>query len=94
MGGKTLGKNNPGSTLVFLTTERIIVASADTFSIPLVEIQSISELVKGKLTWAGASGESWAFEHAKGIIRSNGNKENTSRFYDAMKLAVAAATRG
>jgi hypothetical protein len=38
------------------------------------------KLVKEKFTWATASGNTWAFEHTRGIIRSNGNKENTGRF--------------
>lgn len=86
--GKKFG-NSSGFALVFLTNQRIIVACGGVVSLPLSEIASISDLVKGKFQWITASGETWAFEHAQGIIRSNGNRENTARFYEAMKAAVS-----
>jgi hypothetical protein len=85
--GKQVG-NGPGFALVFLTNQRIIVAHGGIVSLPLAEIASISDLTKGKFTWDRSSGERWRFEHARGIIRSNGNRDNTQRFYEAMKSEV------
>jgi len=87
--GKKLGHGS-GSALVFLTNERLIVACGDSHTIPLGDIVSTTDLVKGKFSWATGDGRTWSFEHARGVIRSDGNQTNTARFYGRFEEQVGS----
>jgi hypothetical protein len=81
--GKKVGRGS-GFALVFLSNLRLIIACGDDTSIRLSDIAAVTELIKGEFTWRATDTKTWSFEHARGIIRANGNQANTVRFHAAL----------
>jgi hypothetical protein len=84
--GKRIGYG--GFALVFLTNQRLLVIRGKDFSLPLADIVAVSELDRGRFVCTTGEGKTWKFVHAKGIVRLNGNKPNTDRFYASLRSAL------
>ncbi|MGD0881555.1 MAG: hypothetical protein ABSB09_08310 [Acidimicrobiales bacterium] len=85
--GKRIGTGS-GFSLLFLTNERILISCGTSTSVQLNEIVSISDLIKGRFKWKTIDGRNWSFERSRGLVRMNGNRPNTNRFYAALAASA------
>jgi hypothetical protein len=85
--GKRVG-NGSGFSLLFLTNERLLISCGISTSVDLSQIRSISDLKRGRFHWQTIDARNWSFERSRGIVRMNGNRPNTDRFYAALKAAI------
>jgi hypothetical protein len=80
-----------GFALLFLSQSRLLVLRGETSALDLSDIASVSELQHGSCTTS--RGAVWEVVHAKGMVRVNGNKQNTDRFYASLCKAFSDAKR-